>query len=259
MNTIIKLRCLDQVLTFENTPLIASGGLEEDRLVVSFCSKWAGMTKTAVFWRTEDEAYHVVLDNDGGCTIPPEVLTEAGTFFFGLFGVRADGCRRTTQVVRYNIAKGAITAGTQPSDPTPEYWNQVLALCQEVVNQAEAAMQALNERQSAHEQTVNDKVAGIEKVVQDLAELGHVGTDQLKAGAVTASKIQDGAVTTQKLHTGLLGLLNSHMSKSGGSFTGRVAAAEGAQDPGQYSLRNSKLSTTEETPTVNGQICWRCK
>lgn len=276
MNTIIKLRCIDQVLTFESTPVVASGGLEEDRLVVEFCGKWDGMTKTAVFWRTEDDAYHVPLDENDGCTIPPEVLAEAGVFFFGLFGIRSDGCRRTSQVARYHITKGAITAGTQPSNPTPEFWDQVLAKCQEIVSlaaeveQSEADfMQAMTAQQTAHEQKVDDQVAAIDAVVQGLAGQGYIGTEQLKDnavttakikdGAVTAEKIPDGTVTQQKLAPGLQVALSSFMQKSGGTFTGQVAAAASGQASSEYLLRNTKLSLTEETPTVNGQICWQCK
>lgn len=43
---------------------------------------------------------------------------------------------------------------------------------------------------------------------------------------------------------------------TGGTFAGQVAAAASGQAPGAYLIRNSKLSAAEETPTVNGQICW---
>lgn len=42
-----------------------------------------------------------------------------------------------------------------------------------------------------------------------------------------------------------------------GTFAGQVVASASGQTPGTYLLRNSKLSATEETPTVNGQICWQ--
>lgn len=127
MSTNIKMRCIDQVLAFESTPVIASGGLEEDTLQVSFCSKWDGLAKTAVFWLTEDEAYHVTLDLNDSCVIPREVLADEGVFYFGIFGVSESGRQRTTEAVRYTIAKGAITAGTKPSDPTPDVYTQLLA------------------------------------------------------------------------------------------------------------------------------------
>ena len=42
-----------------------------------------------------------------------------------------------------------------------------------------------------------------------------------------------------------------------GTFGGEVVAS--GQTEGSYVLRNSKLSLTAETPSVNGEICWKCK
>lgn len=127
MSTIIKVRCTDQVLTFENTPVIASGGLEEDFVSFAFCSKWDGLVKTAVFWRSEEEVYHVLLDEADSCPIPREVLAVEGVIYFGVFGVSEAGKQRTSEVLRYNVAKGAITEGTKPTDPTPDIYTQILA------------------------------------------------------------------------------------------------------------------------------------
>ena len=41
-----------------------------------------------------------------------------------------------------------------------------------------------------------------------------------------------------------------------GTFAGQVVANGSGQTPGTYLLRNSKISASEENPTVNGQICW---
>lgn len=41
-----------------------------------------------------------------------------------------------------------------------------------------------------------------------------------------------------------------------GTFAGQVVANSTSQTPGTYLVRNSKLSASEETPMVNGQICW---
>lgn len=47
------------------------------------------------------------------------------------------------------------------------------------------------------------------------------------------------------------------MPKSGGTFTGTVkAAGEGYQAPGTSLLRNTKLVSSDTTPTVNGEIFW---
>lgn len=41
---------------------------------------------------------------------------------------------------------------------------------------------------------------------------------------------------------------------TGGTFAGQVEAPSGGQNPGADCLRNSKLSNTGESPTVNGQV-----
>ena len=47
------------------------------------------------------------------------------------------------------------------------------------------------------------------------------------------------------------------MPKTGGTFTGTVkAAGEGYQAPGTSMLRNTKLVSSDTTPTVNGEIFW---
>ena len=43
---------------------------------------------------------------------------------------------------------------------------------------------------------------------------------------------------------------------SAGTFAGQVVAKASGQTPGTMLLRNSKLVSAEETPTVNGEICW---
>lgn len=42
-----------------------------------------------------------------------------------------------------------------------------------------------------------------------------------------------------------------------GTFAGEVAANGSGQTAGSYVLRNQKLSSAEEAPSVNGQICWK--
>lgn len=41
-----------------------------------------------------------------------------------------------------------------------------------------------------------------------------------------------------------------------GTFAGQVVANSSGQATGSYVLRNTKISASEESPTVNGQICW---
>lgn len=123
--TIIQVACTDQRLTAISSPLVASGGRGEDMVEFDFCPLWDGFEKTAVFYRFPEVAYHAVIV-DNKCVIPHEVLRDEGAMYFGVFGAK-DDIVRTSEVLRYNISKGAITKGTTPSDPTPDIYAQILA------------------------------------------------------------------------------------------------------------------------------------
>lgn len=131
----IQVSCTDQVLTLNNKPIIASGGIKEDYISVDFCELWTGFAKTAVFWHGDDtkNAYPVILDASGGGEIPWEVLTESGTISFGIYGVDGTGSRRTSEIIKYKIKPGAFLETATPSTPTPEVWEQLEAQCAEVL------------------------------------------------------------------------------------------------------------------------------
>lgn len=123
-NTIISAVCSDQSLHIAAAPILSSGGIESTLLTVEFSSHWDGFEKTAVFYRSEDRVYHVLMENDS-CLIPREVLVDAGAFYFGVMGVCGEKVR-TCDVVRYNVRKGAVTEDTAVSDPTPDIYSQLL-------------------------------------------------------------------------------------------------------------------------------------
>ena len=112
-------------------------------------SPWEGFAKTAVFYRKEEEVYHVImekrLDEDGYekwfATVPREVLADDGYFYFGLMGVNGEAIL-TSDVVRLTVYKGAITTPTNvPEEYTPNIYEQLLAR----VNQAVEMKGSANE------------------------------------------------------------------------------------------------------------------
>lgn len=74
------------------------------------------------------------------------------------------------------------------------------------------------------------------------------------SGTVPIEKGGTGAETAAKALDNLGG-----MPKTGGTFEGTVYAGADNQTADEYLLRNSKLSLTEETPSVAGQVCWELK
>lgn len=223
--SVIKVRCTDQVLAYENTPVIASGGLDENFVAFTFCSQWDGYEKTAVFWRSEDEVYHQVLDESDTCPLPPEVTMDDGIIWLGAFGVDATGRQRTSEVLSYRIVKGAITTDTKPSEPTPEIYTQILAELK-TVRELAAATKAQEEEfedamTTAHAQHVED-VAGMQaqhvadveaarlayeqriqdQIIAGLVPDASITSGKIASGAVTSDKLAGSAVTSAKIQTG---------------------------------------------------------
>lgn len=131
MKTKIVLECLDQSLSLVEGKPIASGGRNENAAKFFFCSMWDGLAKTAVFYRLENEPYHMPLDLNNECDVPHEVTDEEGTFYMGVFGVSEEQTK-TSNIIKITLQKGAITKISQPSDPTPDIWEQLIGESQNV-------------------------------------------------------------------------------------------------------------------------------
>jgi hypothetical protein len=140
--SIIKIKCLDQTLTITNKPLVASGGQEENKMIFEFCSMWDGFSKTAVFFRNASEVYNVLIVNSE-CKIPNEVLQEEGKFYFGVYGVNGTQ-RRTSEVLTYEVTKGAYILGQEPSEPTPNIYTQMMDLHNEILSKYETIFADIN-------------------------------------------------------------------------------------------------------------------
>ncbi len=128
MKTIIKLSLEDQVLKATESPVIASGGVNENRIEFTFSEHWDNYTKVAVFSRTDDtadeEPIAIELLNDS-CDVPFEVIEEEGTVLIGVFGVLGDVTRTSTNI-EYNIVKGSLLNGRAPAAPTKNIYQQLL-------------------------------------------------------------------------------------------------------------------------------------
>ena len=126
-------------LRLTSIPMMPSGSRNHLRIWVAFDTEWDGTTKTLVAYRDLAHPYHVPLGLDGTALIPHEVLAEQGVVYLGVFGVVGDQ-RITSTIVRYGVNEGALTEGLQPSDPTPEMWDQLISAVNEVRQAAESAM-----------------------------------------------------------------------------------------------------------------------
>ena len=126
MKTTITVSVKGQKLFVTNQPVIAAGGVNETEMRFTFDETWDGHSKTAVFYRNPDEAYHCLLVDDA-CAIPSEVLTTQGDVYFGVFG-KKDEITRTSLVIFFPVANGAFAEGITPGEPAPDIYAQLLSL-----------------------------------------------------------------------------------------------------------------------------------
>lgn len=108
---------------------------------IDFDEQWDGVGKTARFIYG-GQYIDVVLDSDNECICPCEVVKK-GRFELGVFG--AD-LKATTPVI-VNVAASIISeSGSEmPPDPQDDVYTQLLKICVEARDEAEAATQAAQE------------------------------------------------------------------------------------------------------------------
>ena len=104
--TIIHARTQDQVLVATILPKVACGNKKTVKLHVEFDSAWDGLTKTAIFYTSNDPTpYPVKMSSTGECTIPHEVLAEVGYLYISIEG--ADSASRKVKTTA--LFTGIIT------------------------------------------------------------------------------------------------------------------------------------------------------
>lgn len=150
----------DQQLKIVKSPVLASGGVNEVKVVFNFCTKWEGFEKTAIFYRDTDKIYHAILNENDICILPWEVYAESGTFYIGVFGEKGD-IRRTSTVVKYKVGKGGFaTEDMMPNEPTPDVYSQIIEMYQETKALAQEAKELAQEAQVSdltEEQNLTDE------------------------------------------------------------------------------------------------------
>lgn len=189
----IKVSCNDQVLKITDAPVLAAGGLNEVKVVFTFCEKWTGYVKTATFWREPDNIYFAVLDENDTCVVPWEVCYEEGTFFFGVFGEKQNS-RRTSTTMRYKTKDGAISSEMLPSDPTPGVYDQIMALVAEALEHSNTISEDAEKAIEAAEQATADALSATESANNSATNASRAAEEANKAA--TAASNASNAVST---------------------------------------------------------------
>lgn len=130
--TCIKLKTVDQRLTVVQQPILASGDVGTVRVEYALDGYWEGYTPSGTFYTgaKPEDVYEQPLSG-GSCVIPWEVLQEDGVLYIGLRGVDSEGRIKTAAPVRYRIEKGSPRGAGTSVDPSPDVYQQLLALASE--------------------------------------------------------------------------------------------------------------------------------
>lgn len=124
----IEVSVYDQTAYFIHTPDIFSGDIGTDTVKFTFDNTWIGFDdKTAVFYNDPKKSYPVILDTNNVATIPKTVINKECTLYFGVMGATENGTVKTSSILSYRIARGAISADTEVLSPSTDVWLQILA------------------------------------------------------------------------------------------------------------------------------------
>lgn len=141
--SVIRLTVDGQKLIPVEKPLIASQGVVEDSVVFDFSSEWDGYGKVALFWRAEDETreniYEVMVDENSTALVPWEVTQTDGEICITVFGTQGTSVI-TAEIIKYKVVEGLYTEGQGSEPPTPDIYQQILAIAGEVNGKFETAI-----------------------------------------------------------------------------------------------------------------------
>lgn len=130
---LIKIAVKDNKLIKVRDTLMIEDTINGIKCEFEFRSDWSNFQKTIVFARghiypatQNPQTISVLLDENGECIVPPEILSENGEFSIGLFGEN-DSLRIVTNWLYYKTQWGCYDTGIAPNPPTPSVYEEILA------------------------------------------------------------------------------------------------------------------------------------
>lgn len=231
----------ERELRLTSIPMMPSGSRNHLRIRITFDAEWDGATKTLVAYRDLAHPYHVPLGLDGTALIPHEVLAEQGVAYLGVFGIAGDQ-RITSTIVRYGVNEGSLTEGLQPSDPTPEMWDQLISAVNEVRQAAESAMRDAqtaaqgaqqSEQAAAGSATQADGAATRAETAADTAATSAQAAETAKTDAQTAQRTAAQSAADAKTAA-------TRAEQAAGSLSTAVTQAQDAAQAAQQSATQAQ-------------------
>jgi len=117
--------------------------------------EWDDIEKTAIFTRN-GTSYEVLIEQDGECLVPHEVLAGKGMFDVSVFG----GSLITVNVANVHVVKSGYTDDLESStEPTPGIYEQILTHVQNLEDIAEQVGDAMDAAERAETSETNAAVS----------------------------------------------------------------------------------------------------
>ena len=167
----------------------------------AFSADWDGAAKTAIF-KTADRkgVYNVILDENGICTVPSEVI-HAPRFYVSVFG----GSRITANEVEVQCNVSGYAEGSAPDTPTPEIYEQILAEINKKVSKVDGMGLSENSYTTEEKTKLSGIAEGAEVNVQsDWSQTNADADDYIKNKPTKLSQFEnDSGYTTSADLSGL--------------------------------------------------------
>lgn len=113
--------------------LLTSGAQNIHLCQFEFDGQWLDLDKTAVF-QAQDVKVSVVLDEEGKCQIPYEVLVKPFVkVYAGVYGTKNGELVMPTVMMDLGRVEKGVSLGEDAREPTPEVYDQILAKSNEAV------------------------------------------------------------------------------------------------------------------------------
>ena len=133
----INIKCVDQVLTCDDMPVISSGDKNIDEVQFNFCPLWDGFIKVAVFFHERDKVAYEMVGANNKCSIPNSILEKDGIIYIGVAGFNANDQTRTSNLLNYTIVEGAVAIELSEGYPgteeeSKEFFNKILNMYAEM-------------------------------------------------------------------------------------------------------------------------------
>ena len=202
-------------------PFVVENNVNTVTATYTFDTAWDGYTKTALFWTDTVSAIAVLLV-DGACPFPHEVMATGEPVNFGVYGVTTGDGGETLRInsspLILRLEEGTYRASTAPIDPTPDVYEQIIAIMTEQAADSAAALAAQAAAEAARDISVTAKdnsiiAQGLSEDARDAAKRSETNAAGSATSALSSAEgAEDSKDTAQHAMSDLLNMMGTDVA-----------------------------------------------